>query len=479
MSPQLSAWLPHVHSRRFRQILITCLLACSVSAALLGSVMVMRWRAEAAQRKDTGVVLTQASQQLLRAFQSRRGTLTLLRDAFDQAGNLSAEAQKALADSAVSHTRHLLGVGLSQSGQPLAWLRTPARTAREERARLARAVSQRTRTARSWRVPSTFTATIPPRRTLLIMLEPLPNPRPSHQMLVGIFEVEPLLSDFFELTLQQPFPVQLLEGERVLYQSAGWQRPTGDRRPTVTEETVRLDAVHWVLQMQPGTTQTARTLSWFNALLLTFGGVIIMAIGVIIWLLAMRTRLLQRAVSRRTAALRRAMERLRQLATTDELTGLSNRRAFLERWQFEYERAIRYGRPLECLVIDVDGFKSINDTAGHPMGDAVLKQVAQDLQVSLRQSDVLARFGGDEFIVALPETSVAQASLVAEKLRKLRLRGPWERFPGLGPVRLSVGLSHLQPHLTAEQVIQQADADMYASRREARKESTDVVHASS
>src|SRR3989338_5605080 len=63
MSPQLSAWLPHVHSRRFRQILITCLLACSVSAALLGSVMVMRWRAEAAQRKDTGVVLTQASQQ--------------------------------------------------------------------------------------------------------------------------------------------------------------------------------------------------------------------------------------------------------------------------------------------------------------------------------------------------------------------------------------------------------------------------------
>jgi diguanylate cyclase (GGDEF)-like protein len=229
--------------------------------------------------------------------------------------------------------------------------------------------------------------------------------------------------------------------------------------------------------MQPGTTQTARTLSWFNALLLTFGGLIIIAISVIIWLLAMRTRLLQRAVSRRTAALRRAMERLRGLATTDELTGLSNRRAFLERWQFEYERAVRYGRPLECLVIDVDGFKSINDTAGHPMGDAVLTQVAQELQASLRQSDVLARFGGDEFIVALPETSVAQAVLVAEKLRKLHLRGPWERFPGLGPVRLSVGLSHLQPHLTAEQVIQQADADMYASRREARMGSMAAVHA--
>jgi hypothetical protein len=350
MAPRLPGWFLNVHSRRFRQLLIACLLTCSVSVALLGSVMVMRWRAEAAQRKDTGVVLTQASQQLLRAFQSRRGTLTLLRDTFDQASQLSADEQKTLADSAVSHTRHLLGIGLSQSGRPPAWLRTPARTSREERERLARNVSQRTRAAQSRRVPSTFTVAIPPRRTLLVMLEPLRSARPSRQLLIGIFEVEPLLSDFFELTLQQPFPVQLLEGDRILYQSTDWQQPTADRPPTVIEEAVRLDAVHWVLRMQPGTTQTARTLSWFNALLLTFGGLIIIAISVIIWLLAMRTRLLQRAVSRRTAALRRAMERLRGLATTDELTGLSNRRAFLERWQFEYERAVRYGRPLECLV---------------------------------------------------------------------------------------------------------------------------------
>lgn len=478
LSLQSPGWLLPIYSRRFRRTLIACLLTFGVSAGLLGSVMVMRWRAQTAQRHDTGVVLAQANQQLLRALHSRRGTLTLLRDAFDQTRNLSADEQKTLADSAVSHTRHLLGIGLAQQGQPLTWLRTPAGTAREERDRLGQEIPQRTRTARSWRVPSTFTVRASTRRPLLLMLEPLRKSQPSRRALVGVFEVEPLLSDFFELTLQQPFPVQLLEGDRLLYRSDNWQRPTADRRPTVIDTMVRLDALHWTLQMQPGTTQTARTLSWFNAVLLVFGGLIVIAIGVIIWLLAMRTRLLQRAVKRRTDALRRAMERLRQLATTDELTGLSNRRAFLTRWQFEYERATRYGRPLGCLLIDVDGFKPINDTAGHPTGDVVLQYVAQELTASLRQSDLVARFGGDEFIAALPETSFEDTSRVAEKLRHLPIHGPWEHAGGLGPVRLSVGVSRLQPHLTAEQIIQEADADMYASRREARAGTLAAAHAS-
>jgi diguanylate cyclase (GGDEF)-like protein len=300
------------------------------------------------------------------------------------------------------------------------------------------------------------------------MVEPLRAKANRRSAVAGVFDLKPLLDDFFELTLQQPFPVQLLNEHELLYRSDKWKPSTVGRRPATNEETIRLDAIRWTLQMQPGTTQTARTISWFNIVLIALSGFSALAVSGIIWLLAMRTRLLQRAVSRRTAALRRTTERLRQLATTDELTGLWNRRAFLERWDFEYARAKRYGRPVGCLVIDVDGFKSVNDTIGHHMGDLVLKQVAQELKNALREADVLARFGGDEFIVALPETSVAHASLVAEKLRELAIHGPWERQPSLGPIRLSVGVGFLQSHLTAEKVIQQADADMYASRREVR-----------
>ncbi len=472
MSLPSPSGLLNVHSRRFRRTLIACLLTLGLSASFLGTVAFMRWHTDHAMRKDTRIVLTEASQQLIRALQSRRGTLTLLRDTVDRSKPLGLDDRRALSNSAVAHTRHLLGIGFTRSAEPVSWWTPPTPTTRTEQQALSQEISQRLRLRNAWRVPSTFIVTGRVDRPLLVMVEPLRVKANRRSAVTGAFDLKPLLNDFFELTLQQPFPVQLLHENELLYRSAGWQASTAQRRPSVIEETIRLDAIRWTLQMQPGTTQTARTISWFNVVLLVLSGFSAIAISAIIWLLAMRTRLLQRAVSRRTAALRRTMERLRQLATTDELTGLWNRRAFLERWDFEYTRAKRYGRPLGCLLIDVDGFKSINDTVGHHMGDLVLKGVAQELKTALRGADVLARFGGDEFIVALPETSVAQASLVAEKLRQLAIHGPWERQPGLGPIRLSVGIGLLQPHLTAEQVIQQADAEMYASRREARV----VVH---
>ena len=241
------------------------------------------------------------------------------------------------------------------------------------------------------------------------MTQPLGASINRSALLVGVFDLGPLLTDFFELTLQQPYPVQLLEDRRTLYRSHLWQPVDGAKSRLVIERPVNLDAAHWVLQMQPGTTQAARAISSFH-LLLTMLSLLagLAAIG-LIWILAMRTRILEGAVSRRTAALRRLTQRLRQLATTDELTGLHNRRFFLERWQWEYERAKRYGRPLGCLMIDVDKFKRVNDVLGHPIGDHLLKEVAAILIAHLRQSDVLARFGGDEFIVALPETSLEQA----------------------------------------------------------------------
>lgn len=106
------------------------------------------------------------------------------------------------------------------------------------------------------------------------------------------------------------------------------------------------------------------------------------------------------------------------LARTDELTGLANRRAFVERGRSAVEQARRYGRPLSLVTFDVDHFKKINDTYGHAAGDEVLRQVAALATIAQRGSDVAGRLGGEEFAVLLPETTAAEATVFAERLRE-------------------------------------------------------------
>lgn len=110
-------------------------------------------------------------------------------------------------------------------------------------------------------------------------------------------------------------------------------------------------------------------------------------------------------------------ERLRRMAVTDELTGLANRRRFLEVLRGEMARARRYGHPLALLMVDLDRLKQINDENGHAAGDAMLRGIAQCLRASLRGTDVAARLGGDEFAVLMPETAGPPAVLVAERIR--------------------------------------------------------------
>ena len=301
------------------------------------------------------------------------------------------------------------------------------------------------------------------------MLEPLRANANRSNSIVGVFDLQPLLADFFEPILQQSYPIQVLDGEEVLYRSARWQVPGDEKRPVILEQPIRLDAVDWTIQMQPGSTRAAKTISLFAVVLIIFGAIVGLTLIGLMWLLVLRTWILQRAVVRRTAALRRTLARVRQLAVTDELTGLYNRRYFLERWQWEYDRATRYQRELSCLMIDVDGFKQVNDFLGHDSGDLVLKRVAQELREQLRQADILARFGGDEFIVALPETGLAQATAVAEKLRSVQIGDPWTSHPQVGPVRLSAGVGHLHGQQSPEQVLHAADKALYESRRALRR----------
>ncbi|MBG3878096.1 diguanylate cyclase, partial [Desulfovibrio oxamicus] len=109
--------------------------------------------------------------------------------------------------------------------------------------------------------------------------------------------------------------------------------------------------------------------------------------------------------------------RLEQLATTDELTGVANRRHFMARLEDEAARAQRYGRPLSVLLLDADHFKSINDTWGHEAGDMVLRHITDVMSLSLRENDLIGRLGGEEFGVLLPETAQERALRTAERIR--------------------------------------------------------------
>ena len=106
------------------------------------------------------------------------------------------------------------------------------------------------------------------------------------------------------------------------------------------------------------------------------------------------------------------------LALTDGLTGLLNHRAFHDRLNQEYERFRRYGSHLSLIVADFDDLKKFNDTYGHPVGDEVLRMVGGILRETSRETDVLARYGGDEFVILLPQTNTSNARLMGERIRK-------------------------------------------------------------
>ena len=163
--------------------------------------------------------------------------------------------------------------------------------------------------------------------------------------------------------------------------------------------------------------------------------------------------------------------RLRLMIGVDHLTGLSQRAPFVERIDEELARARRRGAPLSVAILDLDGFKAFNDTFGHPAGDQALKLTATRLRASVRKSDLVARFGGEEFVVAFPETAVDQARARVEHIRTelARIRIPVGREQRQVTISAGVG-SWPADGETFDAVLEQADTRLYEAKRRGKNQ---------
>jgi diguanylate cyclase (GGDEF)-like protein/PAS domain S-box-containing protein len=166
-------------------------------------------------------------------------------------------------------------------------------------------------------------------------------------------------------------------------------------------------------------------------------------------------------------ALLSANARLHGQATTDALTGASNRRYFEEALAVQILQTRSYGEPLCLLIIDIDNFKTINDRFGHQMGDLVIVELARLLKAGLRKPDLLARWGGDEFVVMLPHTPAQEAFEMAERLR---LSMAVHVFPVVPQVTGSFGVAELQPEESAEDWFARVDRVLYAAKAAGRNQ---------
>lgn len=157
-------------------------------------------------------------------------------------------------------------------------------------------------------------------------------------------------------------------------------------------------------------------------------------------------------------------EEIYRLTTVDGLTQIFNRRYLLEQLDREVSRAKRYRRALSLILFDIDHFKQINDTSGHLAGDYVLKQLATVVQGKIRREDLLARFGGEEFAIVLPEIDAENAVLFGEKVRKIIEKASFKFEDTKLQVTVSVGVSATEENDDASSLVKRTDAKLYEAK---------------
>jgi len=174
-----------------------------------------------------------------------------------------------------------------------------------------------------------------------------------------------------------------------------------------------------------------------------------------------------------SADTRRAMAQVKTLSETDELTGTLNRRAFLGMATRTHSLSQRFGRKYSIIMIDSDSLKKINDAYGHEAGDDMLKTMVKKIQDELRQSDLLSRYGGDEFVVLLPDTDSEGAALTAERIRERIATAPLHVGTNRAPISASMGVATFPDNgADFDHVFEAADATMYTSKTQGKNRVT-------
>lgn len=171
-------------------------------------------------------------------------------------------------------------------------------------------------------------------------------------------------------------------------------------------------------------------------------------------------------------ALRNALthEEIQRIAALDSLTGIYNRRFGMERLHEEYTRVIRQDLPLSLLMMDIDHFKSINDTYGHRAGDRALKLVVKVMKSVMREGDILCRYGGEEFMAILPGADCDNAQEVAERIRRRISDTHLEHGDQIIPITISIGMASWPEHQVEneQQLIERADQTLYMAKESGR-----------
>jgi len=159
-----------------------------------------------------------------------------------------------------------------------------------------------------------------------------------------------------------------------------------------------------------------------------------------------------------------------ELATKDSLTGLNNRRVFKERLDEEIVRSFRYNRSFSIMMLDLDKFKKVNDTYGHPAGDRVLQQSARIILQRIRNCDFAARYGGEEFVVILPETSEENSVTIGERIKDTIAQHTFNLPDGKDiRITISIGIASFPANaMTAEKLIERADQALYNVKQTGR-----------
>lgn len=162
-------------------------------------------------------------------------------------------------------------------------------------------------------------------------------------------------------------------------------------------------------------------------------------------------------------------EEIYRLTTVDGLTQIYNKRYLMETLEREIGRAHRYNRPLSLIMFDIDHFKEVNDTYGHLAGDYVLKEMASAIKASIRREDIIGRYGGEEFVLVLPELDNYNTAMVAEKVRRLVEKHVFRFEDMVIPITISIGYCTIWDELeSAEELIKASDENLYKAKNSGR-----------